>query len=378
MLYNKNMFGRILVKGTMFIANIAIAILLLITMLASKVSPDTLSLPAFTTLIFPFTIAFNVFFVVFWLVARKWHFIISLALLLLSSEQISNTIPMHFGKIRNETAGLKKISVLSYNTMLFAHLQKHTAAKPNMIISHILQTNADIVCLQEFAVSPKKNSDYLTHNDIYRIFKNYPYKHIEYRQEENWKRSGIATFSKYPIVNKVNISNSADYGVSVYSDIKIGKDTIRVFNNHLESNRLTERDRHLPLELKDDFNSENLTGTTKQLSRKLILAYKRRAFQAERIADEIKLSPYRVLVSGDFNDVPASYTYTTIKGELKDAFAETGFGLGWTLNLSIYRFRIDYLMYDETAFTTDKLVIDKVKYSDHYPIHTNFYLKKRI
>lgn len=369
------MFGRLLVKGTMLLANIAVAILLIVTVLSARISPEKISLPALTSLIFPITIIANVFFVAFWLFARKWHFLISLSLLILCSEQISNTIPLHFGKTKQQQTE-KSLKILTYNTMLFAHLQKHTAENPNKIIKHILESDADIVCLQEFAVSPKKKSDYLTQTDIYRIFTKYPYKHIEYRQEENWKRSGIATFSKFPIIKKVNISNKADYGVSVYSDIIAFNDTIRLFNNHLESNRLTERDRHLPIDLKDDFNSEKLTGTTRLLSRKLFIAYKRRARQADHIAEEIKKSPYKVLVCGDFNDVPASYTYTKIKGNLSDAYSETGLGLGWTLNLSIYRFRIDYLFYDAHYFSTDDVIIDKVKYSDHYPIHTKINLKK--
>lgn len=370
------MFGRLLVKGTMLLANIAVAVLLIITMLASRISPEKFVLPALTTLVFPLTIALNVFFVAFWLFAKKWHFLISLILLLLSSEQISTIIPLHFGKTNSETH-TKSIKIMSYNTMLFAHLQKHTSTEPNEIIKHILESDADIVCLQEFAVSPKKVSDYLTQNDIYRIFKKYPYKHIELRQNENWKRSGIATFSKYPIVNKVNFSNHSDYGVSIYSDIVIGNDTVRLFNNHLESNRLTERDRHLPIELKDDFNSEKLTGTTKQLSRKLFIAYKRRAKQSDQIAAKIQQSPYKVIVCGDFNDVPGSYTYSKIKGNLTDAFSNSGLGLGLTLNLSIYRFRIDYLLYDARYFTSSELIIDKVKYSDHYPIHTEISFKQK-
>lgn len=371
------MFGRILVKGTMLLANIAVAILLIITMFASRISPEKIALPALTTLIFPLTIALNLFFVAFWLFARKWQFLISLVLLFLCSKQIADTIPLHFGKTKAaETSNT--IKIMSYNTMLFAHLKKHTSNNPNPIIKHILASDADIVCLQEFAVSPKKNSDYLTQSDIYRIFKKYPYKHIEYRQEENWKRSGIATFSKFPILKKENISTQNDYGVSIYSDIVIGNDTVRLFNNHLESNRLTERDRHLPIDLTDDFNSQKLTGTTKQLSRKLFIAYKRRAKQADNIAAEIKKSPYKVLVCGDFNDVPASYTYSKIKGNLTDAFSESGFGLGLTLNLTIYRFRIDYLLFDANYFVADELIIDKVKYSDHYPIHAKISFRQKI
>jgi len=368
------MFGRLLVKGTMFLANIAVAVLLIITVLASHISPEKFAFPALTTLIFPLTIALNVFFIVFWLFAKKWHFLLSLVLLLICSDKVSNTLPLHFGASET-SSGKNSFTLMSYNTMLFAHLQKHTAASPNKIIQHILESDPDIVCLQEFAVSSKKKSDYLTQSDIFRIFEKYPYKYIEYRQKENWKRSGIATFSKFPIVNTQNISNKADFGVSIYNDIVIKGDTIRLFNNHLESNRLTERDRHLPIELKDDFNSDKLSGTTKKLSSKLFIAYKRRAKQADRIAAEVKSSPYKVIVCGDFNDVPASYTHSKIKGNLTDAFAATGFGLGWTLNLSIYRFRIDYILYDAKYFSTGKLITDNVKYSDHYPIHTTISFK---
>lgn len=371
------MFGRFLVKSTILTVNIVFAILLLITVSASHLNPEKFVIPAFTTLVFPLIISANIFFVIFWLLAKKWQFLVSLLILLLTSNQIAIVFPIHFGKTKEISSG-KKIRILSYNTMLFGHLKKHTESDPNKTIEHILASEADIVCLQEFAVSSKSKSDYLTHNDIYKIFEKYPYKHIEYNQNENWKRSGIATFSKFPIVRKVDFSVKDEFGVTIYTDIKIGNDTIRLFNNHLESNRLTERDRSLPLDLKDDFDSEKLKGTTKILSRKLFVAYKTRAKQANRVAAQIKKSPYKVLVCGDFNDVPISYTYTTIKGDLKDAYVETGLGLGWTLNLSIYRFRIDYLFYDSRYFETNDLVIDKVKSSDHFPIHADVMLKNKL
>lgn len=369
------MFGRLLVKGTMFIANVVVVVLLLITMLASVVSPAIFVIPAFTSLLLPVIILLNVFFVFFWIIARKWYFLISLLLLIFAGNQVRAVIPLHLGKtIENHDQHAFK--VLSYNTMMFGMLKKHTVESPNKVIEQILLTNADIICLQEFGVSPKSTGEYLTQKDIDKIFKSYPYKHIVYNSEDNWRKSGIATFSKYPIVNKRNLSVGKEYGMSLYSDIKIGNDTIRMFNNHLESNRLTESDRHLPIELKDSFNSQKLSWITRLLSRKLFLAYKIRARQADRVAEQIKLSPYKVLVCGDFNDVPGSYTYTKIKGKMDDAFAETGLGLGWTYNLSIYKFRIDFMFYQPEHFKSDELEIDKVKYSDHYPIHVKYSIIK--
>ena len=163
--------------------------------------------------------------------------------------------------------------------------------------------------------------------------------------------------------------------MSIYSDIKINGRIIRVVNNHLESNRITENDKEMPLKLKDNFDAENLTGMTLHLSKKLGAAYKLRAAQADIVAKSIAESPYKVLVCGDFNDVPASYAYTKVKGNLKDAFSEIGNGFGWTFNPRFYGFRIDYVFYDSTAFRPVKFYSDKVNYSDHYPVLCDILIK---
>lgn len=342
-----------------------VVIIMLLSLLGTKISPEEFILPSYVSLVFPVIIFLNICFVIFWVIARKWHFLFSLLALLLCSTQIADTVPLHFGRTQRDTAG-KSVKILTYNTMMSGGMTKHTSDQPNNVIQFILDNDADIVCLQEFAVSPKEK--YLTQEDVLRIFKKYPYRHIWYKQEQSWAKSGVATFSKYPIIKKKNIEIQSKYNVSVYTDIKIDGDTIRVFNNHLESNRLTERDRELPIQLKDSFDTEKLSGTTLHLSRKLGYAYKARAVQADTIASIRNRSPYKVIVCGDFNDVPVSYAYTKMKGNLKDAFSETGFGMGWTLNLSIYKFRIDYVLYD-AAFTTSNFNVSKVKYSDHYPVY---------
>lgn len=351
----------------MLATNLVVVLILILTLIGAYVSPVELILTAYPSLIFPITIILNAFFVLFWILARKWYFVISLLLLLFSANQINDALPIHFGKIKTEKSA-KSIKILTYNTMMSAGLQKHDDKNVNPLFQFIIESNADIICLQEFAISPKEK--YLTKDDIKEIFSKYPYQHIWYKSEQSWAKSGVATFSKYPIINKSNINFDSNYNTMIYSDIVIENDTIRLFNNHLESNRLTERDRDLPIQLKNNFDSENLSGTTLHLSRKLNNAYKKRALQADTIARLVNKSPYKVMVCGDFNDVPVSYTYTTIKGKLKDAFSETGLGLGWTLNLSIYKFRLDYVLYDST-YVVDNYKVSKVNYSDHYPVECN-------
>lgn len=361
------MIGKTIVKWIMIASNIVAVIFMVMTLIGSILSPQKFILPAYFALAFPIAIFTNIGFVVLWLLVSKWYFLLSLSILIFSSTEIKNTFPVHFGATKTSQEN-NLISLLTYNTKMSGELKKNTLRNPNKVIQYILDSNAEIVCLQEFTVSKKK--EYLTQEDIFRIFKKYPYKHIQYKQrlEGNLNLSGVATFSKYPIINKQKIEYPSNYNVSIYSDINVRGKVIRLINNHLESNRLTEHDKEMPLKLKDNFDTKELTGITLHLSRKLAISYKLRAVQADAVAKVINQSPYKVIVCGDFNDVPASYAYSKVKGKLKDAFAETGNGLGWTFNDLYYHFRIDYVFYDSTAFTPIRYKTDKVNYSDHYPV----------
>ena len=357
------MLGKTIVKWVMQASNIIAAIFMLMTLIGTIVSPENIILPAYFALIFPITIVVNIGFVIFWIFARKWFFLLSLSVLLLSASEISNTFPVHFGNLKPRTA-TNPILILTYNTKMCGELKKHTPKSHNKVIQYISESNADIVCLQEFTVSDKE--EYLTQADINRAFTKYPYRYILFKQKG--KENGVATFSKYPIIHKQPIDYPSSYNSSIITDINIHNKIIRLINNHLESNRLTEKDKNMPRKLKENFDADNLTGITRHFSRKLGVAYKLRAVQADMVAKEIAKSPYKVIICGDFNDVPSSYAYTKIKGKLKDAFSETNMGLGWTFNERYYRFRIDYVLYDSNAFFPIQYKTDKAKYSDHYPV----------
>ncbi len=349
----------------MLASNFVVAFVLILTLTGTVLSPAKFILPAYFALFFPLTIILNIGFVLFWILARKWHFLVSLSLLLFSAPKINDVFPIHFGKTKTIEAN-NTVSILSYNTMMCGKLIKHTKRNPNKVIQYMLDSNADIICIQEFTVST--SDEHLTESDMIRIFKEYPYRQIRYQQILPSNLSGVATFSKYPIVNKQNIDYPSKYNASIYSDIKINGKIIRVVNNHLESNRLTENDKAMPIKLKDSFDTEQLSGITLHFSKKLATAYRLRAVQADAVAKVIDNSPYKLIVCSDLNDVPASYTYTKVKGKLTDAFSETGTGFGWTFNEKFYRFRIDYIFYDPQAFSVVEFRVDKVNYSDHYPL----------
>lgn len=360
-------FGRKLLKFIMLAANIAVAAMLVLSLAGSLISPQKSIILAYSTLIFPLIALLNAAFVIFWLISRKWFFLISLLLLILSSTHIKNTFPLNFGRI-DEVPSDKQFTILSYNTRLFDAVKKHSKKDPNRIIKYILDTDADIVCLQEFAVGQKPHQ--LSHQEVTDIFSAYQWQYIVYKKVQGWCIYGNAIFSKFPILFSDTVNYHSNYNISIYSDILIHGDTVRIINNHLESNGLTEQDKAKPVQLTDNFNTDELTRTTLHLSRKLNVAYKARAAQADSVAAFAASSPYKTLIVGDLNDVPVSYVYRKIKGKnFRDAFVDTGRGLGWTFNESIYRFRIDYILHDSNFRVAD-FRVGKYRASDHYPIHT--------
>lgn len=79
-----------------------------------------------------------------------------------------------------------------------------------------------------------------------------------------------------------------------------------------------------------------------------------------------------MLICGDLNDLPGSYTYTKLKGNLKDAFAEKGFGLGRTYNQILPTLRIDYILYDPRLLQIRGFSSPVLSLSDHNPVIANF------
>jgi len=361
-----------IVRWIFLFINFVFILLALATFWGSTISPEKFVVLAYFALVTPIVLFFNVVFVVFWIVFRKWYFLFSIALLIFSYPKIKVVFPVNFNSEKKEIS-TTDFTLMTYNTWYFGGVKKHTNESANKVVQHLLDSDADIICMQEFVVT----TNYLTEKDIFEIFKKYPYKHIYYKNERSYQKSGVATFSKYPIIKKGIIDIPSEINSTIFSDIVIGKDTIRLINCHLESNKLTEKDKAMPLELRKNFGIENLSNVTQHLSRKLGNAYKMRAKQADIVAEQIEKSPYKTIVCGDFNDVPLSYSYTKIKGnDMQDTFETLGFGFGNTFHEGFYNFRIDYILCDQN-FIPLQFAREKVNYSDHYPLTCRLKIKKQ-
>ena len=363
--------GKGLIKFLFVTANLIVVVLMLMSLVASTVSPDKLLIPAYTTLLLPLVIVLNIGFVLLWIIFKKWYFLLSLIAIIICFNLVRITFPVNFNR-SGMSADAAGITLMTYNTLANGMMAKHTKDNPNPVIQYMLDQYPDILCIQEY--SANTNENHLTKKDLLKIFNKYPYSHVEFKVNTGWSCFGTAIFSKFPIIHKQVIDYQSIYNTSIAADIQIKDKLLRVYNCHLESNNLTENDKVMAIRLKDNFDTDNIKGTTMYLSRKLGAAYRIRARQADIVAEQILASPYPVMVVGDFNDLPGSYVYTKVRGDLKDAFVERGFGLGWTFNQSIFKFRIDHILYDASLELVDFKIDNKVRHSDHYPLQCKIIL----
>ncbi len=337
--------------------NLVAVVALLLALVGQVVSPAALPMLSMFGIAFEWLIASNIFFLVFWLfTAKKTWSIVSLLALLLSWGGLGRTFSVSTGGTQEG----KSLRILSYNTHCLGFQNRKLA--DNDVLKYLRKQDADIVCLQEFVAFKQGR----TWQDVKRYL-GYPYSYIDFKTYGGNRQYGLAVFSKYPLIHKQTLRYESNTNISNRCDVLVGQDTLRLFTNHLQSNMLNSKD--LALEKSDsEAYVDELQVKAEKVGRKITSNTQLRAAQAKLVQQEIAASPYPVVVCGDFNDVPVSYTYRTIAKGLQDAFlAADSWNLGHTFYKGGIGVRIDYILCDK-RFGVRDFKIDKVDYSDHYPI----------
>lgn len=357
------------------ILNIVAALLLLGAYAAPIVNPQQNVWFAFLGLGFPVLLVINIAFLFYWIVRRKILLMISLVTIIFGAKTISQFFQITFKKEGTKNA----IHVMSYNVRLF-DLYNWTSNKQtrNQIFKQIEAQQPDILCFQEFYQDD--DSDYFVTRDTLVKFlnaKNYfeGYTH----KVRGGQEFGVATFSRYPIVNVYSgkFENEINNNYIV-TDLLIDEDTVRVINTHIGSIGFEEGDYQY-------IGGKGMTRYHKgqkkpkkvfqqKILDRLHFAFQRRPSQVLRIKEEIKKSPYPVILCGDFNDIPVSFSYGTISRLLTDSFTEKGNGLGGTYIGHVPGLRIDYIFHSNEFKAVDYKTHQE-KLSDHKAISS--WLKKK-
>lgn len=233
----------------------------------------------------------------------------------------------------------------------------------NETLLYIDSLNPDVVCLQEMATSKQ---DIV--KEINKKLSSYRYSYVHSVRDTNSNISYYsAIYSKFNIVNKGSITHNAIANSTIYIDIAYHGDTVRVVNNHLQSNYVSREERQF-LTGEDDYQAvENNFFKMFTIIKKLSLNNSIRAQQAETVADEVLSNGLPIIVTGDLNSPPVSYVYRKIRGELQDAFINCGKWYGYTYKSFAKMFRIDYVFHS-SEFTTISYSSPNVLSSDHKPV----------
>ena len=327
----------------LFLVNTLVAFSFLISLGLPNVKPTFFSYSSIFSLFTPIIISLNILFMFFWIAKLKKQFLLSLIVLILGNDSLKSFV--NFSNNSKFIAD-NEFSIISYNVRLFNLYNWIEKDNVTIKIKEFLKNkNADIICLQEY-----QNTNF--------NLDNYEYQYEKLRGDN--LKYGQAIFSKYPIVNKGSIDFNSPSNNAIFSDIKISKDTIRIYNIHLESFSFEKE-----IELSElNKNNEKIMN---DLSKTFIIQQK----QVELIKKSIKKSPYKVILSGDFNNTAFSYIYKELSRDLNDSFKEKGNGFGITFNYNFIPLRIDFILSDK-VFKINYFKTYKINLSDHEPIFSQF------
>ena len=200
--------------------------------------------------------------------------------------------------------------------------------------------------------------------------KTYPYNDTIFFNENDEYFNGMGIHTRFPIIRRERIPYESRANGSVAWYLQVGKDTVLVINNHLETTHLSKEERTRYKEmLKGKMQRDTARQESKLLLTKLGQANALRAVGAEAVHKYIEAHrQYPTIVCGDFNDNPISYSRHVIAKGLTDCFAETGRGLGLSYNRKGFYFRIDHILCSDHFTPYNCQVDDKIDASDHYPI----------
>lgn len=305
-----------------------------IVFLNQWISPSFCTFFSYAALIFPIVFVLNLLILIYWFI---FHRKVGLVTLFLSLGLLSpfNKIYQIFG---SDNTGESNLTVMTYNLKVLS--KDHGKIKPL-----IKAKNPDIVFLQELPINRKHSLD-----------NGYPYV-------ENYQ--AISILSKYPIVESKQLKLGNRKLRACYADIKFINDTIRVVNIHLSSTRLTKK---MFAKAKE---TNGLKTSTRVVASKLSNSFKMHQREAIAIAELIARTTHPIIVAGDLNAVPSSYEYYKIRQNLQDAFVVGGSGLGTTFHDYKFPIKIDHV-FASKDFEVKQMEIDRVPYSDHFPVVVKF------
>lgn len=351
---------------TVFLCNMIAVLLLLLSYSASFINPIVIWPIAFLGLGYLPILLLNLGFVFYWLLRRPKYALYTLIPILLGWSLLSKHVG--FRKEAVEPAKTaESMRIMTFNAHLFKDVKEDENKDIKSEVMNIIkETQPDVLCFQEFYTKIKGSRKLLDKINDQAGFTDF---YFEPAMKSSSEAYGQVIYSKYPIINSGIIAHN-EYGINriIYADIVKGPDTIRVYNVHLRSFALQNEDKEFIQN--PSVTPENSEGAPRRLGRKLKYAFTKRSQQAAALKKHMDETHYPIIVMGDFNDTPMSYSVNLVSKNLLNTFQEKGSGWGVTHYEMLPLFQIDYILCSK-RFEVNNYKIIKQKLSDHYPVFSD-------
>jgi endonuclease/exonuclease/phosphatase family metal-dependent hydrolase len=361
-------FKKVLTQSLFFLTLLC-GLLLILSNLAGRLDPARWWPVSILGLFFPVLLAMNIVACASWLFVKPRNAIIPLTSLIISIPLTIASFPLHLRSF-STTKGRGQLRIVTWNVGLMnysAPNEKTAIAENKKIIDALYGLDADVICLQEFftAVIPDKKYNFI---DSFARHLHFPYSFFsrDHPKFDGKFYSGTIIFSKYPIADSSKIIFPGAFGGSIIrAGLLVNNDTIDVLTTRLQNINFREDDYETLQEIKRA-SGRAIPGSGNIIS-KLRYGYAERARQVKSVQALMDRSSRPLIFTGDINDVPASYAYTNIKREMKDAWVKKGSGFGRTFRFIFPTLRIDHIFFDHSfkAVQVTRILGDA---SDHYGV----------
>lgn len=354
--------------------NALLSLSLILSYFASFADPKTFWEISFFGLAYPVLLTANLVLLAWWLLRRRWPWLIPLGCILCGWNALNSTIGFRGnGNEASKPTDSNNVRVMTYNVHNFKRYgANNDISTKHDILDIIKQEQPDVICFQEFY--SRIHGQYDMRDSIVQLTGAGHY-YFEPAIFNSTEAIGIAIFSKYDIIDHglISFTGKASENECIYIDLAKGNKKFRVYAVHLQSIRFDPEDYKY-------INSITHQGKTDvssawRLGSKLKTAFIKRSAQAEIVKEDALKCPYPYIIAGDFNDTPTSYAVNFMEKGLKNAFREKGSGIGRTYNGKFPNYQIDYIM-ASPQFDVASYHVTEKQLSDHYPVRSDLLLSR--
>ncbi len=347
--------GKLAVKRLAYFISIIFTFLILIFSIianfSGKIDPNESIIYAYFAFATPIFIFINLLLLLYWIARLRYWFILPLIGIMSLSSHITSMYQIYSS---TKYSSDNKLTIVTYNVHSFGNEVTGYSAKEFAKLMH--ESKVDIICFQEYS----GNADF-TNKDLFDTFsKYYPYSYIS-------DKPSISIYSKYPITEFKSILFKQSNNGAIWADLDVKGMKVRVISVHMQTTSFNGLRSKIAKDSKIYDQEEKPKYLFQYYNSILNENIKKRAIQAKQIAKIVDSTNTPILLCGDFNDLPNSYTYNTLKGYLKDGFKSAGNGFASTYKGLYNTLRIDYIFYTD-IFTPVRYETIPFEMSDHNPV----------